>query len=464
MELDDNEFDAAFRKRVFDADPEFEEAAWNKMEGKLRRRDRIVLFRKVAGTLSVLLLLGLTGYYSFDWGGEKKTQPQLAEQGKGKIENGLKNGVVKPENKQNDKKTGVDTLRGTVVAENKEIPLRISGGQATERSAQGAGGKERPAKENIKQFAELIQKNNRVTTVVNQGLISVTENGRSLTANTLPALLSSSIRIKPPFSSDVPALLSSSKIVLNPVLVANTTEKTASVQSETAAAGKKAHSGEQKERVAEKKPFNIEKKKPLLKRPVPMSLALTLGPEFNSAGAAIGGKTGFNAGLSFSMGVAKKIKLETGLKYSMKDYATNGYAYRWNNPAMSHIVANIDAACAVLEIPVRASYTVFEDFQRSVDLNLGLSSYLMLRENYTFRYTPEAQLADRVLEKINANQHFLSVIDVSATYFIRLKSEKFKIGVEPFLKIPLTGIGEGSVNLKSSGISLKVRYDLDRKH
>lgn len=55
MELNDNEFDATFRKKVFDADPQFEEAAWDKMERKLKRRDRIVFFRKSALVLLALL-------------------------------------------------------------------------------------------------------------------------------------------------------------------------------------------------------------------------------------------------------------------------------------------------------------------------------------------------------------------------------------------------------------------------
>ncbi|MNV93619.1 hypothetical protein D3C71_1883310 [compost metagenome] len=86
----------------------------------------------------------------------------------------------------------------------------------------------------------------------------------------------------------------------------------------------------------------------------------------------------------------------------------------------------------------------------------------MLKEDYTFKYTPGSGISDRLVEKRNANQHLMSVVDLSATYFIKLKTEKFKIGVEPFVKIPLTGVGEGKVNLKSSGISLKIRYDLDK--
>jgi hypothetical protein len=47
---------------------------------------------------------------------------------------------------------------------------------------------------------------------------------------------------------------------------------------------------------------------------------------------------------------------------------------------------------------------------------------------------------------------------------MKLKNNNLKIGIEPFVKIPLSGVGEGNINLKSSGISLKLRYDLDKKN
>ncbi len=87
----------------------------------------------------------------------------------------------------------------------------------------------------------------------------------------------------------------------------------------------------------------------------------------------------------------------------------------------------------------------------------------MLKENYVFKYLPSTGRKDRVSEFTNANQHFFSVLDLSATYNIKLKSKKFALGFEPYIKIPLGGIGEGNVPLKSSGVSLKLRYDLNKK-
>lgn len=435
MELDDNEFDAAFRKRVFDADPQFEEAAWDKMEGKLKRRERIVLFRKGTVVLSLLLLIGLIGYYSFD---KKTAKPELAASGKS-VE-GVGVGVSQADTAAGRKKdlivkdqqNGTGTEERVAVAgneENQHHAITNTTGVA-DKVVPGKHHKVVPGKKGVESTEEQLAGH------------EVLMAGNKTANRNLADLQKQEFSLAKGIGEPGGASLA---------LMPNSGEPGARVAENQAVEDPPAA---QKGR-APKKKLNF-------KRRVPMSLALSAGPEFNSAAALIGGKGGFSAGLTFSVGLAKNFRLQTGLKYSAKDYATDSYAYRIRNPKIQEMISGIDASCAVLEIPVIASYTVMEDRKRSIDLNLGLSSYLMLKEDYTFKYTPASGISSRLIEKTNANQHLLSVVDLSATYFIKLKTEKFKIGVEPFVKIPLTGVGEGRVNLKSSGISLKIRYDLDK--
>jgi hypothetical protein len=423
MELDDNEFDAAFRKRVFDADPQFEEAAWDKMEGKLKRRERIVLFRKGTVVLSLLLLIGLIGYYSFDKKTEKKAKPELSATGKG---------VEGPDNGSLQVDTAGDGKNDLMVKDQKN-------GTGTEERVAGAGNYK--DEHVVANKAGVIRRISPIKKGVEYAKEQLTGNEVLIAGNNPANRNLAELQQRDDLLKWMGAPGGAS-LSLKP----NSGEKGIPVVQNTPVA---------QNAIAPQKKVNFKKR-------VPMSLALSAGPEFNSAGALIGGKGGFSAGLTFSVGIAKNFKLQTGLKYSAKDYATDSYAYRIRNPKIQGLISGIDASCAVLEIPVIASYTVMEDRKRSVDLNLGLSSYLMLKEDYTFKYTPASGMSNRLVEKTNANQHLLSVVDLSATYFIKLKTEKFKIGVEPFVKIPLTGVGEGRVNLKSSGISLKIRYDLDK--
>ncbi|MES2650817.1 MAG: outer membrane beta-barrel protein [Bacteroidota bacterium] len=207
----------------------------------------------------------------------------------------------------------------------------------------------------------------------------------------------------------------------------------------------------------------IDEKINLPRKPKPISLSINVGPDFNSTENAIGGKSGMAIGIGVNVPISSKLSVQTGINYGSKNYEAKGYDYTFNNPNTMYLITGIDASCKVLEIPLRASYTIGGNHKNSININAGLSSYIMLKENYRFIYTAASGRKDRFLEEKNANQHYLSVIDLSATYNIKLKNKKFALGLEPYVKIPISGIGEGSVPLKSSGISLKINYELSKK-
>jgi|GEM_PF-1320813 len=401
MELNDNEFDAAFREKVFDAEPQFEEAAWNKMEQKLRRRDRVVFFRKAAA-LCLLLLLAFGGYFISVNEGRIKSIPSIAKQSKLKqdklnaVPQVIEQGQLVPD-------TG---LAGTPVAGIK--PFYNSG------------------------------------VVVKQERVIYTGNDKPETTiapvTGLPLVVRDSLSVKT-LATNV-GVQSDEVLSQDSTLVASTGPDVvpATVSSIVKKQQRKRHN------------------------PLPVSLSLSVGPEFNSSASLIGGRRGFSTGIGLSIGIAKRVRLHTGVKYSTKDYGTDGYVYSFRNEKIKPLISRVEASCEVLEIPLQASLTVLEDRYRSIDFNAGMSSYFMLKEDYTFKYTEASGYKDRLQEFNNKNQHYFGVIDLSATYYIKLKKEKFSLGVEPYVKIPVTGVGEGNVNLKSSGIALKVRYDLGKKN
>jgi hypothetical protein len=201
-------------------------------------------------------------------------------------------------------------------------------------------------------------------------------------------------------------------------------------------------------------------KKTKTKRRIPLSFAISAGPDLSSTRNLIGGKPGMNIGVSVAIGLTKKLGVQTGVNYGTKNYSAGAYDYQFNNPNVSNIISTIDATCKVLEIPLTASYKISENKKNSIEINTGLSSYFMLNEKYVFVYTPASGRSDRITKVDHQNDHLLSVVDLSATYNIRLKNKKFALGISPYVKIPLSGIGEGNVPLKSSGLSLKIRYDV----
>lgn len=405
-ELNDNDFDQAFKSRVNEEYLEFEEESWLKMEKKLQRRDRMVWLR-IASIILLFLSFGL-GFYFFNLKEQQKQETA---------------GRNKPQKQQEQvQKPVVDTPKATT-----EL--------AQEKPA---------AKDTYAPVLSGKQPKMQQPTVI----IPIDNSTKPLANNAIANL------VQAPAKNLVPADQKPSNPA-QPVQPVNPVQKTEQTDQQLIA---------QLTSPSINAPDTADSpvKKAKTKRKIPISLAISVGPDFNSTNSLVGGKGTAAFGFTVGVGLTKKLAVQTGVIYGAKNYTANSYDYHFSNPNAKNIIAQIDAACKVLEIPLRASYTVSNNNSRSIELNGGLSSYLMLRENYVFKYNASANRTDRTIELINANRHFLSVLDLSATYNIKLNS-KFGLGIEPYVKIPLSGIGEGNVPLKSSGVSLKLRYDLNKK-
>lgn len=383
-DLNDKDFDLAFKKRMTESYPEFEEESWLKMEKKLRKRERLVFYRN-ASIILLFLSFGL-GFYLI---GFKKTLKEQAV-------------IAKKEPVQAPIKTAPSTL--PIVADTQPV--------STNKNNQTAG-------------------------------LSVAPIFKSKPLQTNPIPFKNIDSVPTPITSALPtdervAVVTPPQEVIKPAETPITTSDP--IQAIT-----------------------NEAKSAKVKRKIPIRLAISAGPDLNSTTALVGGKTSVAVGIGIEVGLSNKLSVQTGLNYGSKNYDASGYDYTFSNPNVQANITNIQALCKVLEIPLKASYNVSDNQSRSIDVNAGLSSYLMLKENYVFQYQPSLNRKDRVSEVNNANQHFFSVLELSATYHIKLKSKKLALGFEPYVKIPLGGIGEGNVRLKSSGVSLKLRYDLNKK-
>lgn len=390
-ELNDKDFDQAFKKRITESYPEFEEESWLKMEKKLRKRDRLVFYRN-ASIILLFLSFGL-GFYLINSKHKENGQPQIVQ----------KVGQPLPKEEKNPQ-TNTEEI---------------------------APPSEQTAANNTLKTLDFLAR---------------------------PILKQNEIRTNPiPFekidsnkNTIIPATKATELIAAIPQ---NEVEKPITQHTDNPTVTTSAIA------VPDEKPVKPAK----TKFKIPISLAISAGPDFNSTAAVLGGKTSMAVGVSVNVGLSKKLGVQTGLIYGSKNYDANSYDYTFNNPNTQATIASIQALCKVLEIPLKATYNLTENQNRSIEINAGLSSYIMLKENYVFKYLPSTGRKDRVSEFTNANQHFFSVLDLSATYNIKLKSKKFALGFEPYIKIPLGGIGEGNVPLKSSGVSLKLRYDLNKK-
>jgi len=149
--------------------------------------------------------------------------------------------------------------------------------------------------------------------------------------------------------------------------------------------------------------------------------------------------------------------LETGVYLDKKKYFTDGqYFSKKNVPALQYIeLQNVDGTCNMVEIPLNLRYNLSQGKQHKFFATAGLSTYLMSKEWYAYQVWTSSGPANKPFTYTNPYHYLFSIVNMSIGYEQKLG----KIGdlrIEPYLRIPLSGIGTGSLSILSAGLNLGI--------
>ena len=87
----------------------------------------------------------------------------------------------------------------------------------------------------------------------------------------------------------------------------------------------------------------------------------------------------------------------------------------------------------------------------------GLSSYIMKKENYVYWYKMPNGSTYSYTKTINDEyKHYFSVLILSGGYEYRINSS-FSLTAEPYIKLPLAGVGYGKIKLNSAGVLFSLK-------
>ena len=191
-----------------------------------------------------------------------------------------------------------------------------------------------------------------------------------------------------------------------------------------------------------------------------LSLSVSVGPDVSKAGSSNLGQLtwSYGAGINYTM---NRFTLRSGFYVAKKIYSAGPYDYTLPYALPANIkLINVDANCRVFEIPVSLAYNFGASGSHSWYAGIGLSSYLMKSEKYKnlYKNTSTNSTYPRSFQYSNENRHYFSVLDLSTGYTLQL-NKTLSLSAEPYIKIPMQGIGEGKVHLNSGGIlfSLGIR-------
>lgn len=438
------QFENSIRKKLEEADVPFDPAAWDEMKKRLDESDRRrpIFWWWTSGFL-LLLLLSAGGW----WYAQKDETTMLKNNVEANVEKTAAPQVLSAPNTSTDKiiteneTTNVTAPAGNsnnvntqhTIAGNKTIPAGNTNNGNTPNTI--AGNKTNVHTSNI--IAGNISSKPEKT-VVNNSASQKESLVKQPSTNSTSSVINQSANIQ---TTDIPFnqlqkttepktadTVNNSPVINKPVVqipdtTANTYTNVDNPQDSTQTKSKKKKRG--------------------------FEGGITQGPDYNIAPSFRMGKIGFNGGLLLRYHVNNRLNLSVGAIYSKKVYGALPKDYTFKYPVN---YVKIDANCDVLDVPLNVNYTFLDKPKSTWSIMAGASSYFMLKEKYDYYW---ANNTKRTHEYTNDNKHYFSVLNLGVTWE-RKTAGRLKWGLQPYVKVPLGGVGDGKVKLSSAGVSLNL--------
>lgn len=186
---------------------------------------------------------------------------------------------------------------------------------------------------------------------------------------------------------------------------------------------------------------------------------LSAGPDISATGSDQLGKTKLLAGAGLGYTFKDRLTIRSGFYTGRKIYTSSPGSYHPPATFWSYYpnLQKVDADCRVYEIPLSLSYNFGHSSKQNWFASAGISSYLMKKEtyNYYYKYTATGPTETREFTPKDKNNNYFSVLTFSGGYQKNI-GKSLSIMVEPYFKIPLSGVGFGKVKLNSGGLLFSV--------
>jgi hypothetical protein len=188
-------------------------------------------------------------------------------------------------------------------------------------------------------------------------------------------------------------------------------------------------------------------------------LSLVGGPDLSTVRFQSVKKTGFSIGVLAGYRFSKHISAETGVLWDRKQYYSEG---KYFNKSKTSIPPNVritdlSGTCDMFEIPIHFRYDFSFTRKGRFFSTAGFSTYIMKKENYDYSAEAYGTSWSRNVSYPNSGNNIFSILQLSGGYEYQL-GKIGRIRIEPYLKIPLSGVGIGSLPISSAGLYLGITH------
>ncbi len=183
-------------------------------------------------------------------------------------------------------------------------------------------------------------------------------------------------------------------------------------------------------------------------------LGFTAGPEYSGV-RKLELHPGYEAGIIAGYQLNPKLAFETGILFSKKNYACDGKYFNIDKlpqpmPAGMEVLS-LSGNCSVFEVPLKLNYTIVNNSNTNFYLSAGFSSYLLSNENNRYKTLMNGIIKDMTGSYKNTSFYPAATADISIGFEKKLNKGN-KLRLEPYLQLPLKGIGVGAMKITSAGV------------
>lgn len=191
------------------------------------------------------------------------------------------------------------------------------------------------------------------------------------------------------------------------------------------------------------------------------SIGIVTGADLSNVKFKRASQAGYNAGLIAGYHFSNRWSVHTGAIYTRKNYEMDGadFTAPKGSPPSYWNLKTVEGDCSMWEVPLFARYSFGNKVNRRFFATAGLSSYFMTNENYDYYYpSPSTGLIVKRSGSYDwGDTHWLSIAHFSAG-LEQPVGRNLSMLFEPYIKLPLTGLGVGSIKLSSIGLNVSVQF------
>ncbi|SKC15231.1 hypothetical protein [Dyadobacter psychrophilus] len=469
IELPDDELDKLFRKSSEELDPQFDPEDWNKLKKRLDAHDGKVAggwFKKwwPLGLLALLVPAGFVVYFftKSTVSESAKTKqnvaitPRLEEPAAHPVSRAEENATRKPEDpvappvsraEENATRKSKEPAAPSVskMIRNKEAEIAKSSSISNSNITDYQRRKKLPRSQS--KTGGVYLEPNRSKQEGGDGAFSINKIAeskavRSVLGNNAVSqdIIANQDRIEQTISEDQARLLISAATLASRTL---NWENQPEIPAVTFSAPEPASEPAKPEKV----------KKDYAK----WAVRLGYSPDLSTVGFKNYTKPGAAFSLLIEYGLSSRLYLQAGVVRSVKDYTANAGEYKLPKYVTDiNTPYDVDGSCTMFEIPVGLRYNVVRDEQSKWFVGTGVSSYYAQKERYNYNYEHYIH-GQKPYWQGKTGWFLLSHINASVGYE-RTITKKLSLVAEPYIRIPVKGVGYGKVNLTTVGMWISLRY------